>query len=137
MEKNNRLIESLDNLCEAFYSVLNAIEEDDDNLNLICNEYPFDLSFDEMMHEVWNWRDAVKEKSTRDTYFSINECTEEELEQLREALFYNEEDDEDLLTEEEYAFIRNCKTPDDIPFELLEKFYGHISFVDEDFWCNC
>lgn len=73
----------------------------------------------------------------RDTYFSINECTEEELNQLREALFYNEEDNEDLLTEEEYAFIRDCKTPDDIPFELLKKFYGHISFVDEDFWCNC
>lgn len=137
MEKNNELIESLNNLCEAFYNVLNVIESDDKYLDVICNGYPFELSFDEMMHEVMSWRDTVEEKSTRDTYFSINECTEEELEQLREALFYNEEDDEDLLTEEEYAFIRNCKTSDDIPFELLEKFYGHISFVDEDFWCNC
>jgi len=72
----------------------------------------------------------------RDAYFSINECTDEELEQLREALFYNEEEGENSLTKEEYAFICDCETPNDIPFELLEKAYGHISFVDEDFWCN-
>lgn len=137
MKKNNELIESLNNLCEAFYNVLNVIESDDKYLNVICNGYPFELSFDEMMHEVMSWRDTVEEKSTRDTYFSLNECTEDELNQLREELYYNAEDNNDILTEEEIDYINSLVYVGDIPFEMLEKVYGHISFVDEDFWCNC
>lgn len=72
----------------------------------------------------------------RDCYFSINECTENELEQLREELFYNIEDNEDILSDKEVDFINNLSYADEIPFWLLEKVYGHISFVDEDFWCN-
>lgn len=73
----------------------------------------------------------------RDVYFSINECTEEELEQLREELFFNTEDNEDILSNKEVDFINNLSYADEIPFWLLEKVYGHISFVEEDFWCNC
>lgn len=137
MEKNNELIESINNLCEAFHNVLNVIESDDKYLDVICNKYPFELSFDEMMYEVMSWRDAIEEKSTRDVYFSIDECTEEELEQLRWALFYDEEGYNDIFDETDRETFNKCETPDDIPFELLEKVYGHISFVDEDFWCNC
>lgn len=136
MEKNNELIESLNNLCEAFHNVLNVIESDNKYLDVICNKYPFELSFDEMMYEVMSWRDAIEEKSTRDVYFSIDECTEEELEQLRWALYYDESDN-DIFDEKDIEILDGCSCPDDIPFELLEKVYGHISFVDEDFWCNC
>ena len=90
-----------------------------------------------MMHEVMNWRDAVEEKSTRDTYFSIDECTEEELEQLRWALYYDESDMNDIFDEKDIEILDGCSCPEEIPFEILEKVYGHISFVDEDFWCNC
>ena len=68
----------------------------------------------------------------RNEYFSINECTEKELEQLRWALFY-----EDVFDKNDFTIFEECTTPDEIPFELLEKAYGHINFVDEDFWCNC
>ncbi len=73
----------------------------------------------------------------RESYFSIKKCTEEELEQLRWALFYDEEGYDDIFDEKDREVFNNCETPDDIPFELLEKVYGHISFVDEDFFCNC
>lgn len=140
MEKNNELVESLNNLCDAFHNVLNVIESNDSYLNVICNEYPFDLSFDEMMHEVMSWRDAVKEvvekKSTRDTYFSLEECTEEELLQLKGEIFDNLEDNADLLSEEDINYVNGLVYYEDVPFEILEKVYGHISFVDEDFWCN-
>jgi hypothetical protein len=139
MKKNNELVESLNNLCEAFHNVLNVIESDNNYLDMICNEYPFELSFDEMMHEVMNWRDAVEEKieRTRDTYFTIDECTEEELEQLRWALYYDESDMNDIFDEKDIEILDGCSCPEEIPFEILEKVYGHISFVDEDFWCNC
>lgn len=137
MEKNNELIESLDNLCEAFRNVLNVIEDNDEYLDVICNGYPFELSFDEIMHEVMSWRDAVKEvvEKKRDTYFSLEECTEPELMQLREELYYNIDDNTDVLSEEEIKYI-NDHSIYQIPFEILKKVYGHISFVDEDFWCN-
>ena len=136
MEKNNELVESLNNLCEAFHNVLNVIESNDNYLDVICTGYPFDLSFDEMMHEVMSWRDAVKEKSTRDTYFSLEECTEKELLQLKGEIFDNLEDNADLLSEEDINYVNSLVYYEDVPFEILEKVYGHISFVDEDFWCN-
>ena len=136
MEKNNELVESLNNLCEAFHNVLNVIESNDNYLDVICTGYPFDLSFDEMMHEVMSWRDVVKEVSTRDTYFSLEECTEEELLQLKGEIFDNLEDNADLLSEEDINYVNSLVYYEDVPFEILEKVYGHISFVDEDFWCN-
>ena len=73
----------------------------------------------------------------RDTYFSINECTEDELNQLRWALYWdwNKDDLESVFNTEEMKFLADCNC-DNIPFELLKKAFGNISFVDEDFWCN-
>lgn len=77
----------------------------------------------------------------RDAYFGIDECTEEELYQLRENLFWCEDLDdemyEEVFDEEDRKVLENCEDPEDIPFEMLKKFYGEVSFVDEDFWCNC
>lgn len=73
----------------------------------------------------------------RDVYFSINECTEEELNQLRWALYYDESDINDIFDEKDIEILDGCSCPEEIPFEILEKVYGNISFVDEDFWCNC
>ena len=73
----------------------------------------------------------------RDTYFSIKECTEEELNQLQWALYYDESDIKDVFDEKDIEILDGCSCPEEIPFEILEKVYGHISFVDEDFWCNC
>ena len=72
----------------------------------------------------------------RDTYFNINECTEDELMQLKEELFYSDRIDFDLSTED-VEFINNLSYAEDIPYSILEKAYGGFSFVDEDFWCNC
>ena len=72
----------------------------------------------------------------RDTYFGLNECTEDELMQLKEELFYSNRIDFDLSAED-VEFINNLSYADDIPYSILEKAYGHISFVEEDFWCNC
>ena len=62
-----------------------------------------------MMYEVMNWRDAIEEKSTRDVYFSIDECTEEELEQLRWALFYDEEGYDDIFDEADRETFNKIK----------------------------
>lgn len=73
----------------------------------------------------------------RDTYFGLNECTEEELEELADKLYFDilseEKDYSDVLSEDEIEIIFS---EDKIPYSILEKVYGHISFVDEDFWCN-
>lgn len=76
----------------------------------------------------------------RDVYFALNECTEEELNELREKLLWdvlNDEIEEGVLAEEDYDIIASYEYTEDIPFELLEKVYGIYTFVDEDFWCNC
>ena len=74
----------------------------------------------------------------RDTYFDINECTEEELEELADKLYldilFEEKDYSDVLSEDEIKLV--FYSEDKIPYSILEKVYGHISFVDEDFWCN-
>lgn len=72
----------------------------------------------------------------RDAYFSINECTEEELEELKEKLFWADEIEDDIFDEDDFKVLSECEYPEDIPFELLEKAFGMYSFVDEDFWCN-
>lgn len=73
----------------------------------------------------------------RDVYFGINECTEEELEQLRDKLFWADGDELESFSREDMEIIENCEVPEDIPFELVDKAFGMYSFVDEDFWCNC
>lgn len=73
----------------------------------------------------------------RDVYFGINECTEEELDELRNKLYWADGDELEAFSDEDIALFEKCEYPEDIPFELLEKVYGIYTFVDEDFWCNC
>ena len=73
----------------------------------------------------------------RDTYFNISECTEDELEQLKMTVYANDGEYDDFLTEKDKQILENCDIPDKIPYNILEKIFGDISFVDEDFWCNC
>lgn len=73
----------------------------------------------------------------RDDYFGINECTEEELEQLKDKLFWSDGDELESFSREDMEIIESCETADEIPYELIEKAFGMYTFVDEDFWCNC
>lgn len=72
----------------------------------------------------------------RDAYFSLAECREDEIDELRDRLYYTDPDDMPELTQEEVKTIGECLTPSDIPYELLEKVFGIYSFVEEDFFCN-
>lgn len=72
----------------------------------------------------------------RDTYFGLAECREEEIEQLRNTLFYSDGDNLPEFSREDMQVLEACNTPSDIPYELLDKAFGFISFVEEDFWCN-
>lgn len=72
----------------------------------------------------------------RDDYFTLNECTEEELEELRDKLFWADGDELEAFTREDMEVIESCEFAEDIPFELLEKAFGMYSFVAEDFFCN-
>ena len=74
----------------------------------------------------------------RENYFDISECTEDELNQLKWALYFSDDADlEEVLDEEDWKTLSECDCPEDIPYKLLETVYGHICFVAEDFFCNC
>lgn len=73
----------------------------------------------------------------RDVYFSVMETTEEEREQLKEKIFWDDVDEyEDILDEADYKAI-DVEYPEEIPDYIVEKVFADIAFVDEDFWCNC
>lgn len=73
----------------------------------------------------------------RDVYFSVKETTEEEREQLKEKIFWDDVDEyEDILDEADYKAI-DVEYPEEIPDYIVEKVFADITFVDEDFWCNC
>ena len=73
----------------------------------------------------------------RDTYFGLNECTEEEIDELKDKLFWADGDELESFSREDMEIIENCEVSEDIPFELVDKAFGIYTFVDEDFWCNC
>lgn len=72
----------------------------------------------------------------RDTYFSLNECTEDEILELKDILFWSDGDRLEAFSREDIEIIENCNSSDEIPFELIEKAFGMYDFVDEDFFCN-
>lgn len=73
----------------------------------------------------------------RDVYFGINECNEEELDELKNKLYWADGDELEVFSRDDMIILENCEFAEDIPFELLEKAYGMYTFVDEDFFCNC
>ena len=75
----------------------------------------------------------------RDIYFSVNELTLNEKEELKNTYYFDLYYGDDA--EQEQDDYINCygELPDDwdyISDDALERKYGDISFVDEDFWCN-
>lgn len=77
----------------------------------------------------------------RDAYFSINECTENELNELRETLFWADlsegyKSEAFSLSDEDIEILEDCECPEEISFSLLERAFEGFTFVDEDFWCN-
>jgi hypothetical protein len=55
----------------------------------------------------------------------ITQLTENEYEELRDSYYYELLDNGMMIN-----------YPSDITSEMMEKHYGGISFVDEDFFCN-
>lgn len=65
---------------------------------------------------------------------SIYELSEEELSELRQAMYYGC-DEYEWLSDDEKAKVDSVDFWD-IPFEILVSAFGHYSFVPEDFSCN-
>ena len=61
---------------------------------------------------------------------SINELTQNELEELRENYFYQ------LLDTGDYDVLGGIEYASDLPMNQVIEHYEHVSFVDEDFFCN-
>jgi hypothetical protein len=60
---------------------------------------------------------------------SVHELSQDELEELRSNYFYQLLDtDKEVLGDIEY--------PEQIPMETIFSQHEHISFVEEDFFCN-
>ena len=57
LKKVNKLLNAVSDL-EAIFERYDEEEVDD----LISEQYPFDKSFEEMLHAVINWRDTIAEK---------------------------------------------------------------------------
>lgn len=72
----------------------------------------------------------------RKTYFSVYDCTPNELDELKMNLYSNAEDFKIDFTEEEWNILSNCELPEDIPVSIVKRFFEGYSFVEEDFWCN-
>ena len=56
---------------------------------------------------------------------TIKELTSEELNELREAYFYEFED-----------VLGDIDEPDKVPLSNVISHYEGVYFVEEDFWCN-
>lgn len=65
---------------------------------------------------------------------TVNELTIEELEELRDNLYYQLLDDP-TLSEEAIILIKNSED-DNIPISFVKEYYADTSFVSEDFWTN-
>ena len=52
-------IKSMKDLRKAFHDVLDDLDRQTCFEEVICDKYPFDLSFDEMVYKVDGWCDAV------------------------------------------------------------------------------
>lgn len=57
-------------------------------------------------------------------YRTVRELRQSELEELKEAIFW------------EHPEVAKDWMPWEIPNEVVYRFFDGISFVEEDFWCN-
>lgn len=63
---------------------------------------------------------------------TVNELSQEELEELREAYYYQGLDDGSLVE----IVGKEIESVEDIPLDLVKSHYGGTYFVEEDFFCN-
>lgn len=61
-------------------------------------------------------------------YFTVQNCTDDQLDELRAAYFWS--DDTDLESLEEIYF------PGDVPNWLLFQHYAGVLFTNDDFFCS-
>lgn len=63
---------------------------------------------------------------------TVNELNQEELEELRDRLFFQ------LLDEGSIDEIvgKSVEYSSDIPTDYVKQYYSGTFFVEEDFWCN-
>jgi hypothetical protein len=63
---------------------------------------------------------------------SVDELSQEELEELRSAWYSQHEDDGSL----EEVMGREVDGEEDVPMDVVKSYYEATLFVEEDFWCN-
>lgn len=63
MEAEKQLLEAVEKLATDFSIILDIIEKNNlDTEDILCDKYPFQLSFDEQYFEVLEWRDTMRDK---------------------------------------------------------------------------
>jgi hypothetical protein len=60
-------------------------------------------------------------------YYTVENCTAEQLDELRDAYFWADDTDPETLID--------IDSPDDVPDWLLFQQYAGILFVNDDFFC--
>jgi hypothetical protein len=63
---------------------------------------------------------------------SVDELSQEELEELRSAWYSQHEDDGSL----EEVMGREVDGEEDVPMDVVKSYYEATLFVEEDFWYN-
>ena len=63
---------------------------------------------------------------------TVNKLNQEELEELRDRLFFQLLDDGSI----DEIIGKSIEYPSDIPMDFIEEYYSSTFFVEEDFWCN-
>ena len=66
----------------------------------------------------------------------VTELNDDELFELKEALYYNYYSDADLLTYEQRVRVEDSLCTENVPIDIVYAAFGGIDFVKDDFWCN-
>lgn len=64
----------------------------------------------------------------------VTELNAEQINQLKEVLFYNVEDECDYLTDEQRERVSRACYVDEVPDDVVWDFYGDVDFTEEDFF---
>lgn len=63
MDAEKQLVEAVEKLATDFSIILDIIEKNNlDTEDILCDKYPFQLSFDEQYFDVLEWRNAMRDK---------------------------------------------------------------------------
>lgn len=63
---------------------------------------------------------------------TVNDLNKEELEELRDRLFFQLLDDGSINE----VIGKSVEYLTDIPMDFVKQYYSNTFFVEEDFWCN-